>query len=259
MEQKLKKLTGHNIIKLTSRGNTAILSALKLVKSLNPKKDKILIPDQGGWFTYKKYSKELNLDPVELKTDYGIIDLKELKERAKQANCIIYSDPAGYFAEQPVKEIYNICKKNNCLVILDITGIIGKKVLGKYADICLASFGKGKPINLGYGGFISSNYNIKAEEPFDKAYLKPLSDALNNLKQRHELFDKHNKKIKQDLSSFDIIHRDKQGINVIVKFSNEKEKSDILKYCTKNNYQYRLCPFSIRVRCKAVSIEVKRL
>jgi len=33
-----------------------------------------------------------------------------------------------------------------------------------------------------------------------------------------------NKKIKDDLKRYDIIHKNKKGINVLVKFNNEKEK-----------------------------------
>ena len=56
----------------------------------------------------------------------------------------------------------------------------------------------------------------------------------------------------------DIIHADKKGINVVIKFRNEAEKKRIIYYCDKNNYQYTECPRYKRVNCNAISIEVKR-
>lgn len=267
IKKELRKLSGHDNIELTSRGNTAIFAALYCARKLQLDKKIVLIPDQGGWFTYKKYTKMLGLIPVELETDYGVIDLKDLGEKAPKANCIIYSDLAGYCAEQPVKEIYNICKKNDVAVILDVTGSVGKSVLGKHADFCLASFGKDKPVNLGYGGFLTAQKKEYFEKPkeifrttgFDKAYSEDLLKNLKDLKKRYDLFEKANKKIKNDLRDSEIIHKDKKGINVVVKFKDEEEKQKIIDYCDKNNYQFTLCPRYIRVKCKAVSIEVKRL
>ena len=76
----LKKTTNMKYVELTSRGNTAIFAALYCARKINPNK-KILIPDQGGWFTYKKYPKYLEFDVENVKTDYGIIDLKDLKKK----------------------------------------------------------------------------------------------------------------------------------------------------------------------------------
>lgn len=267
IKEELKKLSGHEHIELTSRGNTAIFAGLYCARKLQLDKKIVLIPDQGGWFTYKKYTKMLGLIPIELETDYGVIDLKDLKEKAPKANCIIYSEPAGYFAEQPVKEIFEICRQNKVTVILDISGSIGKKVLGKYADFCLASFGEYKPVNLGYGGFLSAQkkeYFEKSKEifrttSFDKAYFKDLLKNLQDLEKRYAMFDDVSRKIKDDLKNFEIIHKDKNGINVIVKFKNEEGKEKIIDYCNKNKYEFTLCPRYIRVKCKAVSVEVKRL
>ena len=69
----LKKYTNHNTIKLTNSGNLAILAAFIAVKLKGI--TEILIPDQGGWLTYQTYPKFLDLKIVELKTDYGILNL----------------------------------------------------------------------------------------------------------------------------------------------------------------------------------------
>ncbi len=261
----LKKSTNMKYIELTSRGNTAIFSALYCTRKINPKKV-VLIPDQGGWFTYKKYPLYLEQNIVEVKTYHGILDLNDLKKKVKGANCLLYSTPAGYFAEQPVKEIYNICK-NKCLVILDVSGSIGLKDYSKYCDIMIGSFGDGKPVNLGYGGFVAVNKKELFDKPkeifnltiFEEKYYKPLLEKLNNLDSRYKYLEKINNKIKNDLKHYNIIHKDKQGINVVIKFKDKQEKEKIINYCNKHKYQLRICPFYIRVKAKAISIEVKRL
>ncbi len=268
----LKNYTSHNFINLTERGNTAIFAALYCARKLQLDKKTVLYPDQGGWINYYKYSKMLELNPIAVKTDYGVIDLNDLKEKSKNANCLIYSQPAGYYAEQPVKKIYDICKKNKCMVIMDVTGSIGTGLCdGNYADFCLGSFGKWKPVNLGYGGFLSAREKEYFEKPkeifntvnFDEKYFLELSKKLKNLNQRYKLFNKKNKKIKKDLKNFNILHKDKRGINVITKFNDDLEKEKIINYCDKNNLEYVICPKGIfrhiKVNCDAVSIEVKRL
>lgn len=261
--KELKKLSGHNLIELTSRGNTAIFAALYCARKIMGL-GKVLIPDQGGWLSYQKYPKHLEMETVEVKTDKGLIDLNDLKEKVKDAKVLLYSDYAGYFAEQDVCNAYNVCK-GHCLVILDITASIGYKNYGKYCDFAVCSMGKWKPINLGYGGFLSTNKKILFEKPreifnttsFEEQYYEPLLSKLNELKKRQEFLVKECKKIKKDLKDFNILHKDKLGINVVIAFNDEKEK--IINYCKKNNYKYTLCPRYIRVNQDAISIEVKRL
>jgi len=257
----IKKYTGHDNIFLTERGNKAIFAALEIVKERAS--GKILIPDQGGWLTYFQYAEKLKFEIIKLKTNYGVIDLDILKNNLKDVSAIIYSNPGAYYAEQPINEIYRVCKENNVMVILDISGCIGSDFYnGNYADIIVCSFGKWKPINLGYGGFISisnkdiiKNYNLK----FEKSYNNNLYDKLENLKKRYEFFEKINKKIKDDLKQFNILNKNKKGINVIVKFNDEKEKNKIIDYCEKNKYEFVECPKMIKVNESAISIEVKRL
>ena len=259
----LKEYTKQNNIFLTERGNKAILTALKIVKEKFPN-GKILIPDQGGWLTYFQYAEKLKFNIEKLKTDYGVIDVNSLRE--KDASAIIYSNPAGYYAEQNVKEIYEICKKNNILVILDISGCIGSDFYnGNYADMIVCSFGRWKPVNLGYSGFISFNdynfinKNIFQNLKFDEKYHPLLLEKLINLKKRYTFYGDINKKIKLELKQFNILHRDKKGINVIVKFNNAEEKNKITDYCEKHKYEFVECPKMIRVSTDAISIEVKRL
>ena len=264
----IKQYTHHDNVKLSERGNTAIFAALYCVRKLNPNKKIILFPDEGGWFSYFKYPKMLELKPWEVFTDKGIIDMVDLKNKAKDALALIYSQPAGYYADQPIKEIYEICKENNCFVIMDITASLGTPYCdGKYADFTVASFGKWKPVNLQYGGSLTALKKEYFEIPkeifnttkFDETKLDQLAVNLAKLKERFELFEKHVEKIKSDLKDFKILHKDKWGINVIVAFENEDEKNKIISYCENNKYQFTICPRYIRVNQKAISIEVKRL
>lgn len=262
----LRKYTQHKRIRLAQRGNKAIAAALKYAKKANPK-EYVLVPEQGGWLTFLNYPKKEGFDIKTVKTDYGIIDLKDLKSKVKNASAIIYTNPAGYFAEQPLKEIYEICK-NKCLVILDVSGSVGDTLCnGKYTDIMLGSFGKWKPVNIEYGGFISfkkkkdyeQSKKILSELDFDKSKLSELYEKLKGIKKKYSLFYKTNKKIKKDLKDFRIIHKDKKGINAIVVFHNDNEKEKLINYCKTKGYEFTLCPRYIRVNEYAVSIEVKRI
>jgi hypothetical protein len=261
----LKNYTRHSFISLVSRGNKAILAALKIAKR---KGSKILIPNQGGWLTYSQYAGKLKFDIKSLKTDYGVIELNFLKKNIKGVSALIYSNPAAYYAEQPVEEIYRICQKNSVFVVLDITGCIGSDFYhGNCADVIVCSFGEWKPVNLGYGGFISikdviiyrQNEVFLKNLEFDENYYVGLEKKLKSLEKRQEFFKKISHKIKKELASFDILHRDRNGINVVVKFNNLEEQNRLVDYCEKNKYEFVLCPKSIKVNENAVSIEVKRL
>ncbi len=263
----LKKHTKHVSIFLAQRGNKAIYAALKIVKETS-QKNAVLIPDQGGWITYSQYAKKFGFDIKKLDTDYGVINPDTLKESIKDTAAIIYSNPAGYYAEQPVKDIYKICSKNNVMVILDVSGCIGSDYYkGNYADMIVCSFGRWKPLNLGYGGFISAsnkdisekNKNMLEGLEFDEKYYPELYKKLESLEKRYELFEKANKKIKDELKNFNVLHKGKNGINVIVKFLDGYEKNKITGYCEKNKYEFVVCPKLIRVNENAISIEVKRL
>jgi hypothetical protein len=255
-EKLLKELTNKEHIKIVSRGNKAILYALRIAKKLG--KTNVFIQDQGGWITYTQFIKKLKLELNILKTDYGLIKKEELNKINKDSVLLINSLP-GYFAEEDIETIYNTCKKKNCLVINDISGSIGTKA-AKIGDILVCSFGKDKPLNYGKGGLFA----VEKEEWFNLTEIneeeleKDFYEALSNLSKRLSKLDKINKKIKHDLKNEKIIHKEKRGINVIVKFNNDQEKNKITSYCIENKYEFTLCPRYIRVNCNAVSIEVKR-
>jgi len=259
--RKLKDFTKHNHVILTDRGNSAIFIALYIAKKVRDR-PVILIPDQGGWISFKTYPKMLGFEIKTVPTEYGIINLDELSLLSKHASALLITSFAGYFAEQPIKEIANICKSNDCLLIEDASGSIGDSILcnGEHSDIIVGSFDKFKPINLGYGGFISFNdarWYKEAQPAFSmtKPHPRIYKDLLPLLKRRNlnDMLEKA-EKVKEELKEYDIIHKNRRGVNVVVKFNN-----DIINYCQRKKYKYLLCPKYIRVNANAISIELKNV
>ncbi|MBC8495754.1 DegT/DnrJ/EryC1/StrS family aminotransferase [archaeon] len=250
----IKNLTGKKYVVFTARGNSAILAALKYVKQkgLND----ILIQDQGGWITYPQYIKKLKLNQIKLTTNYGLIN----KITEKNAVLLINSMP-GYFVLQDMDDIAIQCKNNNLFLINDVSGSIGTKQ-AKEGDILFGSFGRWKPLNMEEGGFIATDdkeaYNFFKEFEFDISCEK-LCGKLSKLQEKLNFFNDKVKEIKEDLKDYDIIHREQKGLNVVVKYSSEKEKEKLIKYCNEKKLEFVECPKYIRVNEQAISIEVKRL
>tara|TARA_Y100000310_G_scaffold345502_1_gene465709 strand:+ start:11768 stop:12574 length:807 start_codon:yes stop_codon:yes gene_type:complete len=256
----MKNLTKHEFVEITDRGNSAIFLAMQLAKIVNPK-NIILIPDQGGWLSYKTYPKYFGFEVIEVKTNRGVIDLEDLKSKISDASAFIVSSFAGYFAEQDMQAISKVCREAKCLLIEDASGALGDEVLcnGLYSDVIIGSFGRWKVTELGYGGWISSNiaFHAKVKEGLslikvhDKAY-EEIFAAL----EKNKLVSLLNlqKKVKEELSDLEIFHKDKRGVNVVVAYDEK-----VLDYCKEKGYEYVLCPKYIRVNEKAISIELKRL
>lgn len=259
--QLLRQYTGHENVWLTESGDAAILAALNLAR-LKTEKKTVLIPDQGGWLSYQKYPKKVGFKLAALKTDLGIIDTAILKKGLANASCLLYQNPAGYFADQPIADIYKECKGTT--VILDVTGCLSDKALcnGAYADIMVGSFGEHKPVNLGYGGFISMKEAFGNPEefltPFDDSYIAPLHQKLIELPARYKKLTETARKVKMQLKEKRIAHPNRQGINVVVLYADESEKMKLVKFCQENKFEYTECPRYIRVMTNAISIEIKR-
>lgn len=259
----LKKLTHKTKIFFTDRGNTSILLALKLAKDLD--KTKLFFQDQGGWITYQQYAKKLKFEYEYLDTDYGLIDIKILENNLDKDSVLLINSMPGYFTLQNnMDKIAKLCKKTGCFLINDASGSIGKEQ-AKYGDLIIGSFGRWKPINIEYGGFIAFNnksYENFFEDNFNKEvkdFYKDLHVKLKSLPDRLQEFDNVNKKVKKQLKDFDVIHRNNTGINVIVKTDSPEKKVEVLDFCKIYGYEYTLCPRYIRVLTEAISIEIKRL
>lgn len=263
----LRKLTGHDCIKLSKRGNHSILAALRVAKAINPGKKFISVAD-GGWITYLQYPKRLKMGLELVKTEHAKVDINDLKARLSGRGCsaFIYQNPGGYFAEQPIGEIFSVCKANGCLVIMDVTGSIGTELCnGRYADFLLASFGKGKAVNAGFGGFLSSResaFDISghlSDSGLTYEQLGIIKNRLEELPARQAKLLNECRKIKKDLNRLEILHANSNGMVVVVKINIPAEKKEVIDYCAKNSYEYTICPRYIRVNECAICIEVKRV
>ncbi|MBI4980383.1 hypothetical protein HZC30_02375 [Candidatus Woesearchaeota archaeon] len=261
----LQKLTGHKLIEIVLRGNSAIDSALSII----PKDKLVLIPEEGGWIHYQKAPPKLGLTTIEVKCDDAKINLSDLKHKLTTNNCgaLLYQNPGGYFAEQPMKESYELCRKNKCLVIMDVSGSIGTELCdGKFVDIIVGSFGEWKLVEAKAGGFIS----CQNKELFDKIkeHTTPLTDGvqLNTILTKiHELSGRikfllgKREKIIRELKEFEVVHPKDLGFVVVVKYKDDTEKSKIISYFKQNSLPFTECPRYIRLNNPAVSIEVKQL
>jgi hypothetical protein len=282
IKEELRKLTGKKNILITRRGNASVEEVIKISKKLG--REKVLIQDQGGWITYKQYAHKHGLMCIELKTDYGLTDLEDLEKKADGKSVFIVNSLTGYHAHEDMQKISEICEKKHCILVNDISGSIGLDI-AKIGNIMICSFNHWKPIDLGLAGFIAfddqlpSNYELVPEQQtfaqkffdlidyfkeFQEYELKErdqqkLIQKIIAVNERNDFFSKKQAQIKKDLKEFNILHPKSNGINVIVKYNNEKEKNAIIKYCNENKLEYTECPRYIRVNEQAICIEVKRL
>jgi dTDP-4-amino-4,6-dideoxygalactose transaminase len=249
---------------MTSSGNNSIFIALSAVEG------DIIIPDQGGWHGFKQIAKHLDKNIITLKTDLGLIDTNHLDDlEIRESSALIFTSFAGYAAEQDVKSICRYCKDNNILTIEDASAGIGDKEnrLGKNSDIILASTGSPKMINVGSGGFISTN----DEEVFKKTALPQklsktsqmvcsgIDNELNRVKDNLEVSLNATDYVKKHIP--DSIHARKRGLNVIIPNENAKSICWELKksLVTDKSGFITTCPNYNRVKQKAICVEIKNL
>jgi len=257
---KLKELVGKKHVQLAERGNDAIKIALELAEHQG--RNKVLIPDQGGWLYFKKAPKKFGMEIIEVKTDDGLIDLEDLEKKADDKSILLTCSMPGYFVLDNIEEIFKVCGQKGCLLMNDVSGSIGLDV-SKVGHLVVGSFGKWKPLDLEYGGFIATDEDSFYED-FDGSYFdehkyEDLLKKFEELPARLQMFADRRKQVIQDLQSFSIVHKDKDGINVVVKFNDEDIKQRIINYCEDNKLEYTLCPRYIRLESDAISIEIKRL
>ncbi len=270
VKAKLTALTSHNFIEITTRGNAAIAAALAIL----PKGKKVIIPEEGGWLSYQTTPKKLGLEILSLRCNDCKIDLRDLSNLLIKGDCsaIIYQNPGGYFAEQPMAEIYKLCREKNCLVILDVSGSIGTKLCdGSYADVLVGSFGEWKLVEAKVGGFISCNdpelfekIQKRAELLDSRNDLKVILEKLNALDERIEFLFKRRKQVILDLLPYNIVHEDDFGLVVVIKYPLDKSKAEkvkesVIKYCQLNFLEWTECPRYIRINKPGISVEIKRL
>ncbi|MBT4935669.1 hypothetical protein HOL21_02270 [Candidatus Woesearchaeota archaeon] len=261
----IQRMTGHQYIEITTRGNSAIDAALSAV----PLDRKVCIPQEGGWLTYKTLPQKKGLKSVPVMCNDARIDMKDLRTKIETGliGALLYQQPGGYFAEQPVEEIYKLCHSAGVLVIVDVSGAIGTPLCDpQHADILVGSFGRWKPINAKVGGFVS----CREEKVWDKVFrgMKPLTnddmisqiyDSFQELPHRVAKLVLIRDKVLKDLADFDIVHPYDNGFVVVIRYHSKEAKSAIIDYCKENGLEYTECPRYIRLNDKAISIEIKRL
>jgi len=236
-------------MQLVNSGNAAIFIALHTCKQLGIKK--VLIPKEGGWFSYKHYPKLLDLEVIEVETNWSLLDLEDLKKKADKDSVLLFSTIGGYFVKQDLKQI----EKLNIKKIADNTAGYGK--LKVEADFEVASFGKNKPANLGYGGMIKSKHQLDETLltlfKFPEAMQEALQQKINDLPNRWKFLQEKRRELMKLVKNFDIIHKDKFGINIMLKGIDEKA----IKILKGNNIPFLICPKYHRVKKKGISIEIK--
>ncbi|MDD3048404.1 MAG: DegT/DnrJ/EryC1/StrS family aminotransferase [Bacilli bacterium] len=160
-----KKFNKDNGVMLYS-GTIAIESALICAKIKH--NDKVLISNSVCYSIFEAIQRVGAIPIIVVPSNGLILSSEEIKYAIKQEKdikCIIAVHQYGLI--QSVKSIRKIAK--NIKIIEDVSQawniIEDGYSAGKYSDFVVTSFGKTKPLSLGYGGAIFSN--IILEEFFD--------------------------------------------------------------------------------------------
>ena len=266
-QDKISEITGHEHVKTVNSGNSAILSAMNLFK------DKILVPDQGGWTGFRNMAEFRGIEVIEVPTDLGIINPEFLEDTINKykPEALFITSFAGYIAEQPVKDLFEICDDNGVILVEDASGGIGdrEKKLGngEHAHVIVASTGSPKIVNVGSGGFISTNNNELFKK--SKVLLKTLkanpitcAGISAEIKNAPKILSKTTEAcsvLKKEFKS--VIHPDKRGISVALKTDDPKKTGYLLRQELKADRRsiVTVCPRYERVMIDAVCLEIKNL
>ncbi|HMK54817.1 MAG TPA: DegT/DnrJ/EryC1/StrS family aminotransferase [Methanobacteriaceae archaeon] len=266
-EDGVRKLTTHQEVRVVNSGNSAILAVMSGLKG------PILIPDQGGWSGFNKMARFLGLEVQELTTDFGLIYPEVLNQYLKKNTCksLFLTSFAGYTAEQPIKELYQICEENEVLLVEDASGSLGdpqkRLACGKHAHVILASTGSPKIVNVGSGGFFSTNNQdlIRDSKELTKI-LNPspltcagLSVEIKNATLSFSKAVQGCEFLKKELET--VFHQNKRGVNVCVPVNNPKKIAYQLRNMINvaGGGMITICPRYERINQKAVCLEIKNL
>jgi len=266
-EESLKDLTCHEHARVVNSGNSAIMIAMNNIKG------PVLLPDQGGWTGFKKIADFLGLKISYLPTNHGIINLEVLDDniKLKTPHSLFITSFAGYIAEQPVKEIFELCDERGVILVEDASGSIGDPqrslACGDHAHIIVASTGSPKIINLGSGGFIStndpnmldnSNFLLKTLRPSPvicAGLVEAIKEAPDTLSKTLQACNFLKKEIKT------VLFEEYRGINVTIPSKNPKPMARELrkKIPVNGGGMISTCPRYDRIKQPAVCLEIKNL
>ena len=254
VKETLKRLTGKKNIYLVDSFVSAVGQALDRCYEANSEgfnyPNTLLIPDQAGRKIF--LSQKANFNIVEVKTHLGALLLTHLRSIVNEKSILLMSSLGGFFVKEPMREIDEICKIKNTLLINDISGSIGTYD-SSYGDILICDF---KPLGFDCS-FIACDEKLNIKENFDVLKYDELLDWIDKLNGKIIKIKEKCKKIKEDLKDFEITHKESESLVVVIRYRSDEDKDKILKYCEDNKLEYKLCPKYIRLKEKAVSIEVK--
>ncbi len=266
-EDVLKKVTGHEHARMTCSGNAAIMAAMSNMKG------PVMLPDQGGWSGFIKIAKFFGLEIAYMPTINGVINLESFEEKIQKNHpeSLFITSFAGYMAEQPVKAIYKICEDYNIILVEDASGAVGDPsrnlACGNNSHIMVASTGSPKIINLGNGGFISTN----DPEFFNNIYyvLKSLQSSPVTCAGLVEEIKKTPENLAKTINACDFLkkrisssfHQEKSGINLAIPFKEPKKIANSLRKSlpVKGGGMITVCPRYDRINYPAVCLEIKNL
>ena len=169
----IKNITKKNSVLFTSNCTTAIYL---LLKSLNLKNKEIIIPCNICFDVVLSIIYSENI-PIIVDTNkqlgYDIHDFKFNLNKNKNLGAIIF--PHLFGNSDNFIDILKISKRKKIPLIEDIAGSFGGKIgssyFGSFADFTVGSFGQGKIIDMGGGGFVASKnldifFKIKSNYDF---------------------------------------------------------------------------------------------
>jgi len=263
-EKDVCNLTGHKYSKIMNSGNSAIFTVM------NNFQEKIMVPDQGGWSGFIKIAEFLGLELIYLPTDNGLIDPEQLIDILikKKPEAFFLTSFAGYTAEQPIKEIYEVCDEEGVVLVEDASGALGDETgrlaNGKHSHIIVASTGSPKIVNVGNGGLISSNQEKVLETSLkflqaDHVTCAGISQEIKHAPSTLSKTISSSSYLKDELEN--VFHKDKSGINVICKADNPNKLAKELRTVIKvhNGGMISKCPRYDRILENAVALEIKNL
>ncbi|CDG64449.1 MAG: hypothetical protein PWQ15_1351 [Methanobacterium sp.] len=263
----IKKVTGHDQARILSSGNAAIMAAMADIKG------PVMIPDQGGWSGFRKMAEFLGKPVLYLPTLEGVVDEEILKEQLgqKKPAALFITSFAGYTAEQPVKAIFEICDDHSVLLVEDASGSVGDPAgnlaNGDHSHVIVASTGSPKVVNIGNGGFISTNDPQKFQDT--SFLLKTVQASMVTCAGLREEIKKAPlnlvktidacKFLKKELKTS--LHPDKRGVNVTIPVDEPKKIGRTLRQAlkVKGGGMITTCPRYDRIKKPAICLEIKNL
>jgi len=270
----LKKRKNTDNIRILPSGNAAIFIASKIIRDIFGKGN-VLIPDMGGWRGFLRYPKMLNLNPIKMKTNIGVVDIDELMSSIKKHNpkALFLTSLAGYLTPQPLKEIKKVCEEFGVLFVEDVSGKIGNDC--GYGDIVVCSMGSPKIINCEYGGFLAFDEEIKEElkkvnkldelNALIKTYKVPnffglMKEEAKNAKKVYKRCVHFSNIIKNEMEN--AYFKDEDGVCVFLEYENPREIAKSIDSCVKLDNGKSIitkCPLYDRILRNGIVVEIKKM